>query len=103
MSPTNKSTPSCRPSRNSPPRRLHPTAQRQHNPAPADFKAREHVVQSGEFLSTILEAYNAAFKAEGYPAALPNHKSSRPTPDWTPIAFWFAKSCSYHCQAKSNK
>ena len=35
------------------------------NPAPADFKAREHVVQSGEFLSTILEAYNAAFKAEG--------------------------------------
>ena len=35
------------------------------NPVPADFKAREHVVQSGEFLSTILEAYNAAFKAEG--------------------------------------
>ena len=35
------------------------------NPAPANFKAREHVVQSGEFLSTILEAYNAAFKAEG--------------------------------------
>ena len=36
------------------------------NPAPADFKARGHVVQSGEFLSTILEAYNAAFKAEGF-------------------------------------
>ena len=35
------------------------------DPAPTNFKAREHVVQSGEFLSTILEAYNAAFKAEG--------------------------------------
>ena len=35
------------------------------NPAPPKFKAREHVVQSGEFLSTILAAYNAAFKKEG--------------------------------------
>ena len=35
------------------------------NPPPAKFKAREHVVQPGEFLSTILEAYNSAFKAEG--------------------------------------
>lgn len=35
------------------------------DPAPANFKAREHVVQSGEFLSTILAAYNSAFKAEG--------------------------------------
>ena len=35
------------------------------NPAPANFQAREHVVQSGEFLSTILSAYNTAFKAEG--------------------------------------
>lgn len=35
------------------------------NPPPAKFKAREHVVQSGEFLSTILQAYNSAFKAEG--------------------------------------
>ena len=35
------------------------------NTAPANFKAREHAVQSGEFLSTILAAYNAAFKAEG--------------------------------------
>ena len=35
------------------------------NPPPAKFKAREHVVQPGEFLSTILEAYNSAFKAAG--------------------------------------
>ena len=35
------------------------------NPAPANFQAREHVVQSGEFLSTILSAYNTAFKEEG--------------------------------------
>ena len=35
------------------------------NPAPANFKAREHTVQSGEFLGTILAAYNAAFKTEG--------------------------------------
>ena len=35
------------------------------NPAPAPFKAREHIVQTGEFLSTILSAYNAAFKTEG--------------------------------------
>ena len=35
------------------------------NPPPAKFNAREHVVQPGEFLSTILEAYNSAFKAEG--------------------------------------
>ena len=37
------------------------------NPPPAKFEAREHVVQPGEFLSTILEAYNSAFKAEGLP------------------------------------
>lgn len=37
------------------------------NPPPANFKAREHVVQQGEFLSTILEAYNSAFKTEGLP------------------------------------
>ena len=37
----------------------------QTNPAPANFQAREHVVQSGEFLSTILSAYNTAFKEEG--------------------------------------
>ena len=35
------------------------------NPPPAKFKAREHVVQPGEFLSTILEAYNSAFKEQG--------------------------------------
>ncbi len=35
------------------------------NPPPANFKAREHIVQTGEFLSTILSAYNAAFKTEG--------------------------------------
>ena len=35
------------------------------NPPSADFKFREHVVQAGEFLSTILEAYNRAFKKEG--------------------------------------
>jgi len=35
------------------------------NPALPKFKAREHVVQPGEFLSTILAAYNAAFKEEG--------------------------------------
>ena len=35
------------------------------NPTPANFKAREHIVQTGEFLSTILSAYNAAFKTEG--------------------------------------
>ena len=35
------------------------------NPPPANFKAREHVVRSGEFLSTILAAYNTAFKEEG--------------------------------------
>ena len=64
---------------------------------------REHVVQSGEFLSTILEATTPPSRPRGYPAALPNHRSSRPTPDWTPIAFWFAKSCSYRCQAKSSK
>ena len=35
------------------------------NPPPPKFKAREHIVQSGEFLSTILAAYNTAFKEEG--------------------------------------
>jgi len=35
------------------------------NPPPPKFKAREHVVQPGEFLSTILAAYNTAFKEEG--------------------------------------
>ena len=35
------------------------------NPPPVKFKAREHVVRSGEFLSTILAAYNTAFKTEG--------------------------------------
>ena len=35
------------------------------DPPPAKFKFREHVVQAGEFLSTILEAYNSAFKSEG--------------------------------------
>ena len=35
------------------------------NPPPAKFKFREHTVQAGEFLSTILEAYNSAFKGEG--------------------------------------
>ena len=35
------------------------------NPPPAKFITREHVVQPGEFLSTILEAYNSAFKGEG--------------------------------------
>ena len=34
-------------------------------PVPAKFKFREHTVQAGEFLSTILEAYNKAFKDEG--------------------------------------
>jgi len=34
-------------------------------PVPAKFKSREHIVQAGEFLSTILEAYNKAFKDEG--------------------------------------
>ena len=43
-----------------------PTSPPTHNnPAPANFQAREHVVQSGEFLSTILSAYNTAFKEEG--------------------------------------
>ena len=35
------------------------------NLPPAKFKFREHTVQAGEFLSTILEAYNSAFKDEG--------------------------------------
>ena len=35
------------------------------DPPPANFKFRQHVVQAGEFLSTILEAYNKAFKDEG--------------------------------------
>ncbi len=35
------------------------------NPAPADFDFREHEVKAGEFLSTIQEAYNKAFKDEG--------------------------------------
>ena len=35
------------------------------NPAPANFKFRVHPVQAGEFLSTIQEAYNDAFKKEG--------------------------------------
>jgi hypothetical protein len=32
---------------------------------PPNIKFREHVVQAGEFLSTIQEAYNKAFRAEG--------------------------------------
>ena len=36
------------------------------NPTPVGkFKYREHKVQAGEFLSTILTAYNSAFKEEG--------------------------------------
>ncbi len=35
------------------------------DPAPADFKFRQHAVQTGEFLSNIQEAYNKAFKNEG--------------------------------------
>ena len=35
------------------------------NLPPAKFKFRENTVQAGEFLSTILEAYNSAFKDEG--------------------------------------
>ena len=36
------------------------------DPAPVGrFKYREHKVQAGEFLSTILAAYNSAFKEEG--------------------------------------
>jgi len=35
------------------------------DPAPQNFKYREHVVQAGEFLSTILSAYNKAFKESG--------------------------------------
>jgi len=34
-------------------------------PPPTNFKFRQHVVQAGEFLSTIQEAYNKAFKDEG--------------------------------------
>jgi len=34
-------------------------------PAPEDYKYREHPVQAGENLSTILEAYNSAFKEQG--------------------------------------
>ena len=34
-------------------------------PPPPNIKFREHVVQAGEFLSTIQEAYNKAFKDEG--------------------------------------
>ena len=34
-------------------------------PPPPNTKFREHVVQAGEFLSTIQEAYTKAFKAEG--------------------------------------
>ena len=34
-------------------------------PPPLNIKFREHVVQAGEFLSTIQEAYNKAFKDEG--------------------------------------
>ena len=34
-------------------------------PPPPNIKFREHVVQAGEFLSTLQEAYNKAFKDEG--------------------------------------
>jgi len=34
-------------------------------PPPPNIKFREHVVKAGEFLSTIQEAYNKAFKDEG--------------------------------------
>ncbi len=34
-------------------------------PPPPNIKFREHLVQAGEFLSTIQEAYNKAFKDEG--------------------------------------
>ena len=34
-------------------------------PPPPNIKFREHVVKAGEFLSTIQEAYNKAFKVEG--------------------------------------
>lgn len=40
-------------------------APEENDPPPANFKFRQHVVQAGEFLSTILEAYNKAFKDEG--------------------------------------
>lgn len=35
------------------------------NPPPRNFKFREHKVEAGQFLSTILAAYNSAFKQEG--------------------------------------
>ena len=35
------------------------------DPPPRNFKYREHTVQAGEFLSTILQAYNQAFKEAG--------------------------------------
>ena len=34
-------------------------------PPPRNFKFREHQVEAGQFLSTILAAYNSAFKSEG--------------------------------------
>ena len=54
------------------------------NPAPANFKAREHTVQSGEFLGTILAAYNAAFKTEGFPGRVTQSQVLKANPGLNP-------------------